>query len=226
MSWLLFVLFVGALIIGIVRSAIASNDEEAFRPRPFIPWAAGALALFLLWLSFVTVDAGTRGIVTRFGEVRRTLEPGAHLVLPFAEHVYPLSVQTLTVKPSEDAASHDLQVVHTQVTLAYHFDPQYVGYLFSQLVDASDNAVENKVINPAILEAIKARTAQYDAQQLISNRQEVRDGIEAFVTERLRPYHIIPETVSITDFHFSKEFDDAIEAKVTAQQRAEKQPTI
>jgi regulator of protease activity HflC (stomatin/prohibitin superfamily) len=81
---------------------------------------------------------------------------------------------------------------------------------------------ETRVIVPAILEAIKARTAQYDAQDLISQRPIVRDGIEDFVRTRLDPYHIVAENVSITDFRFSDEYERAIEAKVTAAQQAEK----
>jgi prohibitin 2 len=111
-----------------------------------------------------------------------------------------------------------LQVVHTEVTLAYHIDPNYATYV---LVSLNEDA-ENRVIIPAILEAIKATTAQYDAQDLISRRPVVRDAIEAFVKARLEPYHVIAETTSITDFHFSNDYENAIEAKVTASQLAEK----
>jgi prohibitin 2 len=125
--------------------------------------------------------------------------------------------QTRIVKPNEDAASLDLQVVHTEVTLAYHVDPAYATFVLVNL----NNDAEERVIKPAILEAIKATTAKYDVQDLISKRPLVRDGIEDFVKTRIAPYHIIAETTSITDFSFSRQFEDAIEAKVTAQQKAE-----
>lgn len=222
MSTLFLLLSLAGFITGIVLVIFHSNAEEKFVFKPSLPYGLLGAALFVLFLSFTTVDAGTVGVVTKFGQVNRTLPPGAHFVLPFAENVHTITTQTLVVKPSEDAASHDLQIVHTQVTLAYHFDPSYVGFIYTQLADASDNSVENKVVVPAILEAIKSQTAQYDAQALIAQRPAVRDGIENFVKERMRPYHIIPETVSITDFKFSEEYDKAIEAKVTAQQNAEK----
>src|SRR5208282_3423938 len=47
-------------------------------------------------------------------------------------------------------------------------------------------------------------------------------GIEEFVKQRIAPYHLVAENTSITHFSFSKEFETAIEAKVTAQQNAEK----
>jgi regulator of protease activity HflC (stomatin/prohibitin superfamily) len=146
------------------------------------------------------------------------LAPGPHFVRPFADSVTPVVVQTRVVKPSENAASHDIQVVHVEVTLAYHVDPQYAT---SVLVNLNDDA-ETRIIDPAILEAIKAVTAQYDVKELIAQRQQVRDKIEDLVKARVAPYHIVAETTSITDFSFSQQFEDSIEQKVVAEQNAEK----
>lgn len=222
MGFLFFLLFLGLLGFGIYR-AVVSRDSDGdlrfgFTWTRGVPYAAAALAVLLLALSITTIDAGRIGVVKRWGNPVRQLEPGLHFVIPIADSVTNVIVQTRIVKPSEDAASHDLQVVHTEVTLAYHVDPVYATNV---LVDLNDDA-ETRVIAPAILEAIKSVTAQYDVQQLISERPHVRDGIEAFVKARIAPYHIVAETTSITDFSFSKEFEDSIEAKVVAQQNAEK----
>lgn len=196
----------------------SDKTKTSFKPLSGIPFYVPALLALVLSLSFVSIDAGNIGIVKRWGNPVRQLDPGLHLVVPVADNVTNVTVQTRIVKPNEDAASHDLQVVHTEVTLAYHVDPKYATDI---LVNLNDDA-EERVITPAILEAIKSVTAQYDVQQLISERPLVRDGIESFVKARLAPYHIVAETTSITDFSFSKDFENAIEAKVTAQQLAEK----
>ncbi len=223
MGILFILLFLGALIFGAMRTfELVGLPHEgrtlkihAFRGLPFF-----LIALFFgfVAMSFTTVTAGTIGVVLRFGRPVRQLTPGPHFVLPFADTVTPVSVQTSIVKPSENAASHDLQVVHAEVTLAYHIDPAYATDI---LVTLNDDA-ETRVITPAILEAIKSVTAQYDVQQLVSERPLVSDGIETFVRARLAPYHIVAETTSITDFSFSQDFENAIEAKVTAEQLAEK----
>jgi regulator of protease activity HflC (stomatin/prohibitin superfamily) len=224
MGFVFFILFVAAFVYALVRNFALTRDSRGdmvgigFHFLAGAPFHVLALAFLALALSWTTIDAGTIGVVKRWGNPVRQLTPGVHLVIPIAESVTPIIVQTRIVKPSEDAASHDLQVVHTEVTLAYHVDPPYAT---SVLVNLNDDA-ETRIITPAILEAIKSVTAQYDVQQLISERPHVRDGIEAFVTARLAPYHIIAETTSITDFSFSKQFEDSIEAKVTAQQLAEK----
>lgn len=172
--------------------------------------------------SLTVVNAGTVGVVTRYGAVNRTLEPGLHAVWPYVETVNTVNTQTMIIKTSEEASSHDLQQVHMETTLAYHFDPAYAGWIFQQLIDQGSNAVENKAVIPSLLEAMKSTTAHYDAQELIDKRPLVRDGVEAFITSRLKPYHIVPESVSITNFNFSQDYNNAIEAKVTAAQQAEK----
>lgn len=222
MTFLFALLFLVLSVVGVIRTLefVDNRGEKGitFHVMRGIPYFVAATVAILLSLSVTMIDAGNIGVVKRFGNPIRELQPGIHFVLPVADSVTPVVVQTRIVKPSEDAASHDLQVVHTEVTLAYHVDPKYATDI---LVNLNDDA-ETRVITPAILEAIKSVTAQYDVQQLISERPLVRDGIETFVKARLAPYHIIAETTSITDFSFSKDFENAIEAKVTAQQLAEK----
>ena len=168
-------------------------------------------------MSFVTVDAGYRGVVLRFGATTgRVLNPGLHFIVPFVETVQSISVQVQIEKLDSEASSHDLQQVHTQVTLAYWQDPCCVSDIWAQL----NNDAVTRVVVPAIQEAVKANTAHFDAEQLIANRPVVRDGIETYVRQRLTAHHINVDAVSITDFSFSTEFNTAIEAKVTAAQNA------
>jgi prohibitin 2 len=223
MGFLFFLLFLAALIGGVVASIQLVADDRhnrSIKVHPFrgIPFFAGALGFFLLMLSFTSIDAGSIGVVKRFGNPIRQLNPGAHLVVPFIDGVSSVTVQTRIVKPSENAASHDLQIVHVEVTLAYHVDPEYATSVLVSL----NNDAETRVIDPAILESIKAVTAQYDVKELVGERQKVRDAIEDLVKSRIAPYHIIAETTSITDFSFSDQFEQSIEAKVVAEQQAEK----
>lgn len=222
MGFLILLVLAGFLALGLWRSVtVTANVHDGrqvkynlLRGAPFFVIAA---AIFLFWMAFTTVDAGDRGVVLRFGAVTgRILDPGPHLITPFIETVQPISVQVQVEKLDSQASSHDLQVVHTQVTLAYYQDPCCVTDLWSKL----NNDALNRVVVPAIQEAIKAQTAQYDAEQLIAQRPTVRAGIEQYVRDRLTPHHIDVDAVSITDFNFSEEYNRAIEAKVTAQQNA------
>jgi regulator of protease activity HflC (stomatin/prohibitin superfamily) len=221
MGFLLFIIFAGLLLLGLSRIVTVTHTSQGrqldFRLMRGAPFVVAAALIFLFWMSFVTVDSGYRGVVLRFGaNTGRTLEPGPHIITPFIETVRPISVQVQVEKLAAQASSHDLQVVHTQVTLAYFQDPCCVTDIWAKL---NDDAV-NRVVIPAIQEAIKAQTAQFDAEQLIAKRAIVRDGIEQYVRDRLTAHHIDVDAVSITDFNFSDEYNRAIEAKVTAQQNA------
>jgi prohibitin 2 len=222
MSLLLVLLMIALLVIGIWRSVNVSLNVHEGRQVRYdiargIPFLALAALTFVFWASFTAVDAGYRGVVLRFGAVTgRTLDPGPHLIVPFIETVKAISVQVQVEKLDSQAASHDLQVVHTQVTLAYYQDPCCVSDIWAKL---NDDALDRVVI-PAIQEAIKAQTAQFDAEQLVAQRTTVRNGIEQYVRDRLIAHHIDVDAVSITDFNFSEDYNRAIEAKVTAQQNA------
>jgi prohibitin 2 len=200
---------------------VAQNQRGSvfkFYPWRLAPGIVLSLTFFTLFLSYVTVDAGSIGIVKRFGNPIGELQPGLHFVRPIGDDVTSVAVQTRVVKPNETASSRDLQAVYVEVTLAYHVDPNYAT---SILVNLNDDA-EGRVITPAILESIKAETALYDVQELVTQRAKVRDGIEGRVKVRLQPYHIVAETTSITNFKFSDEYEKSIEAKQVAEQNAEK----
>lgn len=226
MMFLFFLLFLAALGFATYKSLGLTKDNRGFNvnfsPMKAVPGLVLAVIPFLLMNSYVKVDSGSMGVVYNQGKAVRAVAPGPHFLFPFLESVSPVSNKTLVWQPNEDGASSDLQQVTTQVTLAYHFDPAYAIYFATQLISAEPNSVENKVVNPAIVEAVKAVSAQFPATDLIQKRPLVRDAIDKMVTERLKTYHIVVETVSITDFKFTKEFSDSIEAKVKATQDAER----
>jgi regulator of protease activity HflC (stomatin/prohibitin superfamily) len=73
---------------------------------------------------------------------------------------------------------------------------------------------------PAIQESVKQVTARFNAEELITKRETVKNQIEEQIKARLAPYNIIVDAISITEFQFSQQFRTAVEAKVEAQQRA------
>jgi len=176
----------------------------------------GAIAIFALVNATTVVDAGTRGVVKTFGEVTGVFGEGLHFRAPFVTEVVPVDVKTQRLTSESSAASRDLQIVTTQVVLNYRVDPDSVATLVREIgVD-----YEAKIIDPAIQESVKAATAQFTAENLITQRPLVSDSIRQVLNERLTPRGIIVEEVSITEFNFSEEFSRAIEAKQVAEQDA------
>jgi len=178
-----------------------------------------ALVVVTLSASIKIVDAGNRGILTHWNAVdfnAPPLEAGLHFVTPFQDNVIIMNIQVQATIGNANSASKDLQIVTTQVTVNSHPDPAQVAHLYQNVgFDYS-----TKMINPAIQEVVKAITAQYNAEELITERPAVKQQIEDALTKRLAQFNIITDQVSITDFDFSADFNTAIEAKVKAQQDA------
>jgi prohibitin 2 len=187
--------------------------------RIAIPAIIAVIIIFVILSSSVKiVDAGFRGVLLKFGAVdtSASLESGIHFILPFRDQIVQFDVRTQKITEDTNAASKDLQNVATQVALNFHVDPNEVPAVYKQLgFDYS-----NVIIIPAIQESVKQVTAQYNAEELISKREVVKDAILQALKARLAPYHIVVDTISITDFRFSDQFVQAIEQKVVAQQRA------
>ena len=174
------------------------------------------IIVLLLINPFVIIGAGERGIVLQIGKVSRTMEPGLNFRTPFAESVEHIDVRTQKEQVSVGAASKDLQTVSTQLALNFHLEPTKVGDLWKTI----GKEYKIVIIDPAIQESVKASTAKYTAEELVTKRAEVKDAIKLSLTERLTKEFIVVDEVSITDFDFSNSFNAAIETKVTAEQNA------
>ncbi|MDD5511011.1 MAG: prohibitin family protein [Dehalococcoidales bacterium] len=165
--------------------------------------------------SLVTVPAGHRGVVTRFGAVTGViLEEGLQAKLPFIESVIKMSVQTEKYEAGAAAASLDLQDVRTTIALNWRLRPEATAEIYRTL----GLGYIDRIAAPAVQETVKQVTAKYNAEDLILRRDEVKSAIEQSLSTRLLQRGIITEAVSITEFQFSDTFVAAIEAKVAAEQ--------
>lgn len=179
---------------------------------------AVVVVLILLFMAATIIDQTERGVVTRFGVVQTTLEPGFHFVNPFTTDVNKFQVSTQKIEVEATAASKDLQDVTSKVAVQYNLDASKVGDIYSQY----RNSVRDSVIDPAIQDSIKAGTASFNAEALITQRAQVKETIEKALRERLGEAHVVVTNVDIINFNFSQSFNNAIEAKVTAEQEAQK----
>lgn len=177
------------------------------------------IILFLLFAAtpFAVVPAGNRGVLTTFGKVDDTVyTEGIHWRWPVAQKMHLVDVRIQKGEGEGEAASKDLQVVHTKVAVNFHLKQDRVAETFRNVGNL--DAVESRLILPAVQEAVKAATARYTAEELITKRPEVRDAIRMALNERLVKHDVIIDEFSIVNFQFSKSFNEAIEAKTTAEQ--------
>ena len=203
------------LIIGLYMRHTSRLDQRD--PKARISSVVGIVLIIasIIIGSLTTIPAGHRGVVVRFSAVTGTiLEEGLQTKLPFIESVVKMSVQTQKYETDSSAVTNDLQDVSTTIALNWRLDPGVADEVYRTLgLEYID-----RIAAPAIQETIKQITAQYNAEDLILRRAEVKNAITTSLSSRLLERGIITETVSITNFQFSETFTTAIEAKVAAQQ--------
>lgn len=127
-----------------------------------------------------------------------------------------MDVKTQKYETDATAASNDMQITKTTVAVNYHLVPSESNIIYQEVGES----YESKIIAPAIQEVVKAATANFKAEELITQRPIVKDEIEMSLKEKMLQRGIVIETVYITNFDFSPEFNTAIELKVKAQQMA------
>ena len=175
------------------------------------------LLIVVLNFPFGTIGAGERGIQLRFGAVTgKIFNEGLYFRIPFVETIKKIDVKIQKDEVGASAASKDLQTVSSVVALNYHLDPLGVAKLYQEVgVDYN-----SRIIAPALQESVKAATAEFTAEELITKRPEVRERIKELLSEKLVKRNILLDDFNIISFDFSLTFNAAIEAKVTAEQKA------
>lgn len=176
-----------------------------------------AVVVIVVLQPWAMVGAGERGVVLNFGAVSPlVLDEGLHFRIPMMQEVIKLDVKVQKAVTDTIAASSDLQDVTSTVALNYHLIPDKANIVYQNL----GISFKERIIDPAILEVVKAVTARYTAEELITKRPQVSEEMRANLSDRLKGYNIAVDAFSIVSFSFSKVFTEAIESKQTAEQLA------
>lgn len=178
------------------------------------------LALLLASTSacFSTVDAGNRGIKVSAGEIQPLLlQEGLYWTGPMTR-IVEVSLRMRISNTETMAASRDMQKVHATISVNWRIAENKVMDTFKQL--GTPDTIEDKVIDRAVSEILKAETAKLTAEEILTKRMELKQAIDLAVTQRLAYFGLLVEAVNLADFGFTPEFDKAVENKQIAEQRA------
>ncbi|MCF7836027.1 MAG: prohibitin family protein [Candidatus Marinimicrobia bacterium] len=173
------------------------------------------VAIVVVFGSFGTIGAGERGVLLQFGAVKdKVFDEGLYFKIPIIQSVVKMDVRIQKDEVAASASSKDLQIVTSKIALNYHLDPRSVNKIWQEI----GKNYNVRIIAPSIQEAVKAVTAKFTAEELITKREEVKEKIKANLADRLLESAIVVDEFNIIDFYFSDAFNNAIEAKVTAEQ--------
>jgi prohibitin 2 len=191
--------------------------HSPIRPHRALPLLAALALLGLGGCSPASVDAGQVGIKTQWGAVQPDVYQEGLYLTWVGQNIVSIDARVQKKEVSASASSKDMQVVTAVIALNYRIDTANAPNLYQKVGDLAQ--VEANIIDPVLMEAVKTATAQYNAEELITERRQVKDAISTYVKERLEQSYLIVTDLSIVNFTFDSKYQDAIEAKQVAEQQ-------
>lgn len=177
------------------------------------------VAAIFLFSSTCTISEGYIGVKYRFGKiVADDLQPGLNFKLPVVESVTRVDIREQIYESSTNAYTKDTQTVENlQFKLNYYYDR---GELSNIIRNIGINNVESKLVIPQLMSIVKNEIGQFKAEELIQNRTVVQENIEDKIYESLKQNGIIVTSFALENVDFEDGFEEAVRAKVVAEQEA------
>ena len=180
----------------------------------------GVLAFILLIVgcsSITTVPTGYVGVKTRFGEVQNeVIQEGLNTKAPFIEKIVKIDCRTQKLELESATATKDLQEVTFKIAVNFNINKETANELYK----TTGTNYQDVIVSPSILESIKAVTAQYTAEELITKRSEVSNKMQETLKGKIENKGFNVVDFNIIDLDFSEEYNQAIEKKQVAEQQA------
>lgn len=175
------------------------------------------IGLIIFFASTAIVPTGHIGVVTLYSKVQeKYLDAGFHIVKPFVEDVHAIDIRTQKYQGTVEGSAKDLQIVNVTMSINYQIKPEKASELYAKV----GKNYNDTILNPALQSGLKAAIAKFTAEEMITKRSEVANAITEELNSRLDEYFLIT-AVNLENIGFTDEFNKAVEAKTTNQQKAE-----
>lgn len=196
--------------------------SKIFSKKVVIPVLVIIAVIILIANSAVIVPAGHTGVVLTLGRVdENVLQEGLHFKIPFIQDVVKIDNRITKLEVDTEAFSKDLQTVSTTIAINYRVETSMSYSIYKNI----GRDYESVLVVPAVNEVLKAITANYTAEESVTNRTLVSNGLIDGLNEKLNEIGLYVTDVNIINFDFSDAYITAIEEKQVAQQQLLKAET-
>lgn len=167
-----------------------------------------------------TVDGGHKAVLfDRFrGVLEETSGEGTHFLIPWLQKPFIFDVRTKPRTITSVTGTKDLQMVNLTLRVLSKPDPSCLPLIFQTLGTDYDERVLPSIGN----EVLKAVVAQFNADQLLTERPYVSAMVREALINRAKDFNLLLDDVAITHLSYGTEFSRAVEQKQVAQQEAER----
>jgi len=176
-----------------------------------------AVILVLSTGSYV-VQPGYRGVEVTMGKVSPIFKPeGFGFKTPIITTIVPVTIRQQTSSLQAACYSSDLQQVNMDIRVLYRVPESSIVKIYQGYAgDPFDS-----LIAPRVQEALKEVTALNSAEQIVKNREDIKNKALAGARTKIGDLLMVDDVV-IQNITLSSELETAIEAKMVQEQEADK----
>lgn len=166
-------------------------------------------------LSVKVIKPSQVGVITTLGKVTRVAESGVTFVPPVISKVTRIDTSTQTLEGIYETSTRDMQTTTEYVTTLYSVDVSKVMDLYKNFLGKHNNSL----VAPALATIVQDGVSTVSISELVSNRVELANFMTDKARAMLEPYGINVVSMQITNHDFSDEYENAITAKIVAQEK-------
>ena len=166
------------------------------------------------------MDGGKGAVMfDRFrGVLPKSVGEGTHFLVPFIQNPTIYDIRTRPKSITSVTGTKDLQQVNLTLRVLHRPEVARLPEIHTNLGPEYEERVLPSIGN----EVLKATVAQFNADQLLTMRDEVSKRVSFALRKRAEDFGIVLEDVALTHLSFGVEYSRAIEAKQVSQQDAER----